>query len=61
MDMVTDAIMDCSRRGGLIADAFAGSGTTFLAAAKSGRVRTMVIDVLNETSRVTVKAQFLFV
>lgn len=38
MDMVADAIMDCSRRGGLIADAFAGSGTTLLAAAKCGRV-----------------------
>lgn len=38
MDMIADAIRDCSRRGGLIADAFAGSGTTLIAAAKTGRV-----------------------
>ncbi|MEL6243833.1 MAG: DNA methyltransferase [Pseudomonadota bacterium] len=36
--MVADAIHDCSHRGGLIADAFAGSGTTLLAAANTGRV-----------------------
>ncbi|WP_299076683.1 site-specific DNA-methyltransferase [uncultured Ruegeria sp.] len=38
MDMVKDAIMDCSKRDGLIVDAFAGSGTILLAAARSGRV-----------------------
>ncbi|MDP5220404.1 DNA methyltransferase [Ruegeria sp. 2205SS24-7] len=38
IEMVADAIMDCSRRGGVIADAFAGSGTTLLAAARTGRV-----------------------
>jgi len=38
VDMVADAIMDCSQRGGIIADAFAGSGTTLLAAARTGRV-----------------------
>jgi len=37
-EMVADAIMDCSQRGGFIADAFAGSGTTLLAAAKTGRI-----------------------
>lgn len=36
-EMVADAIMDCSQRGGIVADAFAGSGTTLLAAAKTGR------------------------
>lgn len=37
VDMIADAIMDCSRRGGIVADAFTGSGTTLLAAAKTGR------------------------
>lgn len=35
--MVTDAILDCSKRGGLVLDVFAGSGTTLLAAEKTGR------------------------
>ncbi|MCK8465190.1 site-specific DNA-methyltransferase [Aliiroseovarius sp. S1339] len=38
IDMIADAIMDCSKRGGIIADGFAGSGTTLLAAAKTGRI-----------------------
>lgn len=38
IEMISDAIMDCSKLGGLIADAFAGSGTTLLAAAKTGRI-----------------------
>ncbi|WP_375550751.1 DNA-methyltransferase [Rhodophyticola porphyridii] len=38
VDMVADAILDCSERGGIVADAFAGSGTTLLAAAKTGRI-----------------------
>ncbi len=35
--MVADAIRDCSNRGDLILDPFAGSGTTLLAAHKTGR------------------------
>ena len=35
--LVADAILDCSRRGGVILDAFAGSGTTLIAAEKTGR------------------------
>jgi DNA modification methylase len=35
--LVKDAIFDCSNRGGLVLDAFAGSGTTLVAAAKAGR------------------------
>jgi len=35
--LVADAIRDCSRRGGIVLDAFAGSGTTLVAAAKTGR------------------------
>lgn len=35
--LVSDAILDCSKRGGIILDSFAGSGTTLLAAEKTGR------------------------
>lgn len=36
--MVADAIMDCSKRGASVLDAFAGSGTTLIAAEQTGRV-----------------------
>ncbi|MEM7024094.1 MAG: DNA methyltransferase [Pseudomonadota bacterium] len=35
--LVADAIKDCSHRRGIVLDAFAGSGTTLLAAEKTGR------------------------
>jgi DNA modification methylase len=35
--MVRDAILDCSNRGGIVLDAFAGSGTTLIAAHLVGR------------------------
>ena len=35
--LVADAILDCSRRGGLVLDPFAGSGTTIMAAERTGR------------------------
>ena len=35
--LVADAILDCSRRGDIVLDAFAGSGTTLIAAEKTGR------------------------
>ena len=35
--LIADAILDCSNRGGIILDAFAGSGTTLIAAEKTGR------------------------
>ena len=35
--LVKDAILDCSHRGGIVLDAFAGSGTTIIAAEKAGR------------------------
>jgi 16S rRNA G966 N2-methylase RsmD len=35
--LVADAILDCSRRNGIVLDAFAGSGTTLLAAERTGR------------------------
>ena len=36
--LVADAILDCTRRGDLVLDGFAGSGTTLLAAERAGRV-----------------------
>ncbi len=36
--MVMDAIMDCSNRGDIVLDSFLGSGTTLLAAERTGRV-----------------------
>jgi DNA modification methylase len=36
--LVADAIRDCTRRGDLVLDAFAGSGTTITAAEKAGRL-----------------------
>ena len=35
--LVADAILDCSKRGGIILDPFAGSGTTVIAAERTGR------------------------
>jgi DNA modification methylase len=35
--MVADAILDCSKRNGIVLDAFAGSGTTLIAAERTGR------------------------
>lgn len=40
--LVADLIRDCSRRNGLILDPFGGSGTTILAAARTGRVARMI-------------------
>jgi DNA modification methylase len=35
--MVADAILDCTERGGVVLDAFLGSGTTVIAAERTGR------------------------
>lgn len=37
VSLVADAILDCSLRGGLILDSFLGSGTTVIAAERTGR------------------------
>jgi hypothetical protein len=43
--MVADAIKDCSRRGGLVLDPFAGSGTTIIATERTGRIaRAIELD-----------------
>jgi hypothetical protein len=43
--MVADALMDCSNRGDIVLDPFGGSGTTMIAAERTGRVaRLMEID-----------------
>lgn len=47
VQMVSDAIKDVSRRGGLVLDCFGGSGTTLIAAHKTGRrARLIEIDPL---------------
>lgn len=40
--MVYDAMLDCSDRGGIVLDAFAGSGTTLIAAEKAGRIARLI-------------------
>src|SRR6266481_3985102 len=43
--LVADAIKDCSRRGALVLDAFCGSGTTLIAAERTGRkARALELD-----------------
>jgi DNA modification methylase len=43
--LVADAIRDCSTRGGLVLDPFCGSGTTLIAAERTGRkARALEID-----------------
>jgi DNA modification methylase len=42
--LVSDAMRDCSRRGGIILDPFAGSGTVVIAAERTGR-KALVIEI----------------
>ena len=40
--LIADLIRDCSRRNGLVLDPFGGSGTTLLAAGRTGRVARVI-------------------
>lgn len=40
--LVADAIRDCSKRGSIVLDSFAGSGTTLIAAEKTGRTARLI-------------------
>jgi len=40
--MVADAILDCSKRGAIVLDSFGGSGTTLIAAEKTGRRAALI-------------------
>ena len=40
--MIKDAILDCSKRGDIILDCFAGSGTVLAAAHKVGRIARLI-------------------
>lgn len=42
VNLVADAIKDCSKRQDIILDAFAGSGTTLIAAEKTGRYARLI-------------------
>ena len=45
--MVMDALKDCSNRGDIVLDSFGGSGTTLIAAEKTGRkARLIELDSL---------------
>jgi DNA modification methylase len=44
VSLIADAIRDCSKRGELVLDAFAGSGTTIIAAERTGR-RAACIEI----------------
>lgn len=52
--LVADAIMDCSKRGGIVLDCFGGSGTTLIAAEKTGR-RAYLMEIDPAYVDVTVK------
>lgn len=52
--MVMDAIKDCSKRGGIVLDPFGGSGTTLVAAEKTGR-KTRLIELDPHYCDVTIR------
>ncbi|MER8400421.1 DNA methyltransferase [Mesorhizobium sp. M1348] len=40
--MLADAMLDCSKKGGIVLDAFGGSGSTMIAAEKTGRCARLI-------------------
>src|SRR5215475_11612456 len=47
VQLVMDALLDCSNRGDIVIDSFLGSGTTLLAAERTGRIcRGIELDPL---------------
>lgn len=52
--LVADAMKDCSRRGSIVLDAFAGSGTTIIAAEQVGR-RAFCIEIDPRYADVTIR------
>ena len=40
--LVKDALLDCSKRGGVVLDCFGGAGTTLIAAEVSGRAARLI-------------------
>lgn len=54
VNLVADAIKDCSKRRGIILDPFGGSGTTLIAAQKTGR-RARLIELSPHYCDVTLK------
>lgn len=40
--LIADAIMDCSKRGEIVLDGFGGSGSTLIAAEKTGRSARLI-------------------
>lgn len=52
--MIADAIRDCSKRGGIVLDAFGGSGTTLIAAEQTGR-RARLVEIDPRYADVTVR------
>jgi DNA modification methylase len=40
--LIADAIRDCSRRGEIVLDGFGGSGSTLIAAEKTGRAARLI-------------------
>ena len=49
--LVADALLDCSARGDLVLDAFLGSGSTLIAAERTGRICYGIeIDPLVDTA-----------
>jgi len=54
VELIADAIRDCSKRGGTILDAFGGSGTTLVAAEETGR-KARLIEIDPRYADVTIR------